>query len=292
MRAAAILFLSTTAVVIRDATADCTPTTRCVTVLATATPTSLAISASRVFWTDAAGRIESISKLGGAPTVVAQSQDGATLDGVEGGRLYWHTPSDVRRAVEGGGAIEPLYSYRPGSGRFVAVALTPQALFVTSDATIWRLALDGTTPAHAPGSLVAHRSSLVTFVGSTARAWRDAYLLEDGTQIHVDGNASLAADTSHGLPALFVLAAHRLVRIESGRAIALANQQDDGGRIAVAGDDVYWTNPQRGVVRKTNVYGGPIDVVALGQSRPTLLAADADGVVWASTRGIVRATPR
>lgn len=231
-------------------------------------------------------------KLGGALTILARDQNGAVLDAADGGRLYWHTPSVVRRMIETGGALELLYSFRPGADRFVDVAVTPQALFVTTTSNVWRLALDGTTPQNAPGSLVGQRSTTVLFVGSTARAWRSVYRLDDGTEVRIEGNPSLAADTRHGLPALFVLAAHRLVRIESGRASALATQQDEGGRIVVAGDDVYWTNPQAGVVRKTNVYGGAIDVVASAQSGPTLIAADVDSVYWASQHAIARATPR
>ncbi len=76
------------------------------------------------------------------------------------------------------------------------------------------------------------------------------------------------------------------------RATLLANQQDNGGRIVIAGDDVYWTNPQSGVVRKASVFGGGIDTVAVGQTHAVFIAADADSVYWATDAAVMRATPR
>ncbi len=293
MRAAAIGTVFVVAFAGASARAECTEAARCTSVLASVSATSLVASSSRVFFTDAAGRLSSVAKWGGATATLALAENGASVDGSDGRWIYWHTGAHVRRIPENGGPSELLYSYPPAYGNvFTEVVVTPHALFVTSTDAIWRLAPEGTTQIGASGALVAWRSPTVLFVGSTSRAWPGRYRLDGGSAISIMNNASVVGDTRHGLHALFALVDHRLVRIEGGTATVLATQQDIGGRIVVEGDDLYWTNPQAGSIRKTSVYGGAIDVLAERQSHPKLIAADADSIYWTADHAIVRVTPR
>jgi hypothetical protein len=235
----------------------------------------------------------SASKYGGGATILVRSEPDAMLDAAEGGYVYWHSPDVVQRVPALGGNAQHLYSFAASASATITnVAITPSALYLTTSANVlWKLALDGTTLGNEPGALAARLSPTALYLEATG-PWATTYAMPDGSDFRLAEGQTMALDTRHGRPMLFVLADHRLIRIDSSRATVLATQQDTGGRVALAGDEVYWTNPQSGAVRTTSVYGGGIDNVATGQPQPTAIAADNDGVFWTTATQVMRATPR
>ena len=122
-----------------SANAQCISTARCITVLASARATSLVVDSSRVFWTDkGSATIQSASKYGGVATTLVRSETDATLDGVEGTYVYWHTPYAMKRIPALGGIVQALYSYDASrSAMIVSVAITPSALFSRPTRTLF-----------------------------------------------------------------------------------------------------------------------------------------------------------
>ncbi len=270
--------------------ADCTATTPCTIVVARNTATSLIVANQRVFWTDGA-RVLATSKFGGTAVSIAQD-GGASLDGSDGAHVYWHTQTAVRRVAFGGGLAETLYSYGSNAGTFTSVEVLPPSLYVASERAVWKLSLDGSTPRD-PNAFVANNDGQSFFVPATGSIWQNSFPASDGMDVRIERGHAIVADVRHGTPALLVLSRHRVVRIQDARATVLANQQDEDGHVALVGDDVYWTNPQSGTVRKTSaVYGGAITTIATGQARPFFIAADADSIYWTTDTAIMRVTPR
>ena len=52
--------------------------------------------------------------------------------------------------------------------------------------------------------------------------------------------------------------------------------------IVVAGDMVYFTMPERGVVARVPAVGGTVETIASDQLEPTGLALDAQFVYWSN----------
>lgn len=276
------------------ASADCTAWTPCVIVVEPASARGLAIDAANVYWADQAGRIFAKTLSGGAPRQLASDQ-GASVDGVSQGFIYWHTGDAIRKvSVHGGGVTDVVTSFT-----------TQQMLFNCPNANVcavgsagsgYELYSFGYGPLPIP-LLSAFRTPPIAWSGIARAPDGTTYRWGNGVSSLTSTNEVVLTNTPvfacAASTSVFCRHAHDIINVVAGAApITLATQQDDDGSIAVDGATLYWTNPRTGSVRKMSVHGGAITTIASGQTTVRNVIIDATSLYWASASAIVRATPK
>lgn len=263
--------------------------------------TSLALSSTRVYWTDyAAGQVRSVDKSGGQPVTVDDAPGtypwGITVDATN---VYWTVPNFVTGGMNptimsipiAGGAATTLAA---SAGGPTAIVVSPTTAYWANDNAIdiQSVALDGGPVANvASGSQAGiglaidatnlyWSTSAGIFVqplaGGTTRnlasAGADA-LAVDATNVYYVAATSNGA----GVVAFVPIAGGAPTTLTSGRTASL---------VAVAVDDrnVYWIEGNgtigQAALAAVPKSGGMVSVLASGMSSPSALAVDDSGIYF------------
>jgi streptogramin lyase len=194
-----------------------------------ADPAAVALSASRVYWTDST-QLASVDKGGGTPTQVVAIQAGVVDLAVYGANAFYAnaTTGAVRSVPLSGGPSTPL-----------AASQTPGAVAVDDSYLYW-------INTGASGSLrkVLQLGGTVTAMHSD-QAHPTALTLDDTSAYWArDGGSEIVSGT---------LVGGDPVAIASGQAAAA---------LAVDDSHVYWTDAATGGVQRAPLAGGPVEEVA------------------------------
>lgn len=87
---------------------------------------------------------------------------------------------------------------------------------------------------------------------------------------------------------LYVLMGERVIAVPKGGgdasvlADAPATGDNKPATLVLAGSDVYFTRPAKGIVARVPMGGGPVETIASGQPTPSALTVDAQFVYWSN----------
>jgi hypothetical protein len=235
-------------------------------------PTSIAVDATSVYWTDSGGncdsggcgRVMKVSLAGGAPTTLASGLPYPHDIAVDATNVYWTDSSAIMKAPLNGGIPTTLASGQSDVG-YIAIDAT-NAYWTDGNVgrncdgglcgTVMKAPLAGGTPVAlasglaSPGPIAAD---------STSVYWITAIGLDTGISEVVAMRVSLAGGPPTTLASDLV-----------GGQIAIG--------IAVDGTGVYET--VNDMVKKFPLGGGTAATLASAEKHPTAIAVDATSVYW------------
>jgi sugar lactone lactonase YvrE len=297
-----------------------TPTTGgAVVVLASgvATPTSIALGPSNVYWTDGAGSVWSVPRGGGSATQITSGQGNLVSLAVNAGlgSLYWVNAGD---GMMGGGSVVAYDVSSATATPLVSNLVGPSGIAEDGQYVYWT----DQSPTQA-GVEVAQVPvgggpdlELGTVTGELAAQGlaidsENAYFASS----QAGGGGSIATvplagggfpdtlwETTAGAPTAVALGASALywlisspppqgavwgVTLPGGKPLALASGLDSPKQLAVDTSLAYWTSPASGEVLAVSLGGGTPTVMASGLSAPTAIAVD-DAIYVTTSSTIVR----
>ncbi len=229
-------------------------------------PTSIAVDATSVYWTDVNGALMKVRSGGGTPTTLATAQSAAAL-AVDASNVYWaNGDGTVMKVPTDGGNPTALAS---GQNNPAGIAVDAHSVYWSNygDGTVMKVPIEGGTPT----TLASGQSSpLAIAIDST-----NVYFTND-----------------HGGSVVKVPIGDRGSQTKlASVTIPLPNTQPTG--IAVDGTNVYWTDGRGNELQKVSVGGGAPTTLGSGQSflNGNGVAVDCASVYWTDVGGTVTKLP-
>jgi hypothetical protein len=232
------------------------------------TPQGLAVDATQVYWVDSEGLVQSVSKDGGARSLLATVARGPTEIALGGDALYWVSQDGtLRRLAPGDPGPVTLAS---AGGESFGLAVTPTTLYWTTTefdnagsqlGAVLATPLDGglsvpvATGQNVPAWIVA---------GDTAVDWIDV-----NSELPMASSSLMQAPLDGGAPVALIA--------------AVAGQSSGTGGIAIDASFVYAAN---GNLAKLPRDGGP--TVPLASGYDNFIAVDATGIYASAVQRIDR----
>jgi hypothetical protein len=275
-----------------------------------ATPTSIALDAVNVYWTDRVGGVWSVPRTGGATSLLTVGQASA-VGLVVDGNGYW-----LASGAKGGGSVVS-YSFASGTAStlvtgvagFYGVAASPAEVFWTAESAtgpgveLDEVQVDGgalETLAMVPGAVgggglaldvdaAYFAVSLPNGGGSIVRA-----PLSGGPPVTVWSTVSGSpSDVALGAGAVYWLIPTAMPfgavwSVSSAAAAApLIDGLDSPGHLAVDDANAYWTSPGEGQIVSIPLTGGAPVVLAGNLESPLALVVD-DAIYFTTVDGVLR----
>ncbi len=276
-----------------------------------ATPSSIALDSSNVYWTDEVGAVWSVPRSGGATTLLTTGQ-ASPLGLVVDGNGYWVTGGTAR----GGGSVVAFRfatgtstTLATGPGNAYSVAATPSSIFWLAQGAagtgvdLAQVGLDGGAPA-----------PLAALTGPAAGGGLaiDAETAYFGVGTRAGGGALFSVPLAGGPPAtLWTSAAGQPTDVVLGAGAvyflvpaaspqgaiwsvapgagpaALVSGLDAPAHLAIDDTSAYWTSPGDGQVYSVPLTGGTPAVVAADLVAPLALAVD-DAIYVTTVDGVLK----
>lgn len=227
------------------------------------------------------GRILKIPRSGGALTVLASAEVGATGAAVDATWVYFAGPK-IKRVPKAGGAVSIVTDM--GGGH---IAIDGERVYIETGEELWSAPKSGGAAARFAGaqgsgitSVSADGTNVYWTLWNGVRtadvatralrkiAWSEEFpfaVTTDATNIYwTDGYGGTV----------------RKAPKAGGTPVTLAPATGDPTSIAVDAGWVYWVSGKEGTVTRVAVSGGTPEVMATGQPRPLSIAVSNGQVVW------------
>jgi len=288
------------------------------------TPTSLALGATSIYWTDVAGGVWSVARTGGTPAQIASGQNAPTSIAVNAGlsTLYWVNAG----GPTGGGAIvsfnlstNVLTNLTTNLSGPYGIASNSQDVYFTAESAS-QPGVDVTQVPVAGGAALEIGTVVGGFVAGglaidTENAYFASYANGGGGSVSTvpllgGGQPDTLWETAAAGPTDVVVEGSALywlvpgtatsgavwtVSLPGGKPVAMVTGLDSPKHLAVDDANAYWTSPVTGEVLALplgDTDGGlftPV-VLATGLTAPTALAVD--DAVYVTTSSTVVSVPK
>jgi hypothetical protein len=269
-----------------------------VTLVATGTPTRLAIDATHVYYVDYnGGGVFSVPKIGGTPTTLATGQKSVRI-AVDATHVYWTNEqgNDILRVPKLGGATEIVHTANTPYGFALDVAMIYYTELRAGGSVAVVPKLGGVpvpistgenwpfevtlAPTHVYWTQLSNNADLrrAPLAGGAPESVLTG--LSNPTAVTNDGTTVFVGVLGNGNNKGQVLA----VPLAGGATTVLAQAQQQPRGLAVDGVHLYWTNGAGGTVMRIAKDGSDNQVPELlssGGKTPLGIAIDAIAVYWA-----------
>jgi hypothetical protein len=264
-------------------------------------PYGLFADGTNVYWTnEGTGEVMQAATDGSNLLTLASGQDHPHAVQVSGGVVYWvlYSASGILQTTPVGGG--PISDMGPAAAA-VELAVGESLVFWTNNPDdIQSVPLTGLPDGGTPNLLTGNPLSNGVALDDTSIYWVNE---QDGYVKKADYDLSNETPLANGdVPWGVAVDATHIYWTESGSSpgagkvmtaskvdgsdsVQLAGSLMDPQGIAVDDTSVYWAGTGDGTINKVPLAGGPITVLAQGQSMPIKVAVDATYVYWTNNAG-------